>query len=195
MKSRKSAKKENIFLEASHFLLDSKIFILFAVGLFFFSFLLGFLISPSQELLDAIKKFVEELLKQTEGMSLLQLIWFIFSNNFQVGFFSMIFGIFFGFFPFILTVANGYLVGFISLQSVSQSGIFSLWKLFPHGIFELPAIFISLGLGFRLGLFIFEKKEKSFWRLVFKSLKAFLIFVFPLLIIAAIIEASFIYFG
>ena len=187
--------KNNVFLDSYKFLLDSKKFIFVAVILFFLSFILGLFISPSPQILDAIKKLIEELLKQTKGMSLLQLIWFIFWNNLKVGFFGMIFGIIFCIFPFLLILTNGYFVGFVALQSIMKNGILSLWRLFPHGIFELPAIFISIGLGFRLGLFMFEKKEKSFWTLLSKSLILFLLFVVPLLFIAAIIEASFIFYS
>ena len=35
-----------------------------------------------------------------------------------------------------------------------------LFRLLPHGIFELPAIFISLGLGLRFGMFIFQKEKE-----------------------------------
>jgi stage II sporulation protein M len=192
---RENSKKENLFLDSYHFLLDSKKFILFTVFLFFLCFVLGLFISPSQSLLEAIKRMIETLLEQTAGMNFSELIWFIFLNNLKVSFFGMILGILFGFFPFILTIINGYFIGFVSLQSIHQNGLFSLWRLFPHGIFELPAIFISLGFGLRLGLFLFDKKEKNFWSLFLKSIKSFLVFVLPLLLVAAIIEASFIFFG
>ena len=76
--------KNNVFLDSYKFLLDSKKFIFVAVILFFLSFILGLFISPSPQILDAIKKLIEELLKQTKGMSLLQLIWFIFWNNLKL---------------------------------------------------------------------------------------------------------------
>jgi len=41
--------------------------------------------------------------------------------------------------------------------SVGIEGYGILWRLVPHGIFELPAVFISLGLGIKLGTFIFRE--------------------------------------
>ena len=69
-----------------------------------------------------------------------------------------------------------------------------LWRIFPHGIFELPAVFISLGLGLKLGTFIFQRnKLKAFAEFFWNSLRVFLFIVLPLLIIAAIIEGSLIF--
>jgi len=42
---------------------------------------------------------------------------------------------------------------------VQTDGFLSLWRLLPHGIFELPAVFISLGMGLKIGMFIFQKKK------------------------------------
>jgi stage II sporulation protein M len=193
---KKNKKTLNKFLkEQVSFILESKKFILFSVVLFLFCFVLGLLIFPSPEILQVIKNLVEELLKQTEGMSFFQLFWFIFSNNLKVSFISMIFGIFFCIVPFLILVSNGYFVGFISSQVVSQEGIFSLWRLIPHGIFELTGVFISVGLGFRLGLFLFEKREKKFSSILSKSFISFLVIVLPLLVVAALIESALIILG
>jgi uncharacterized membrane protein SpoIIM required for sporulation len=105
----------------------------------------------------------------------------------------MIFGVFFGVIPLFLIITNGYFVGFISLKSIQTDGILSLWKLLPHGILELFAVFISLGLGFRLGTYIFFKDKKGFWNLLRNCLKTFVFFVLPLLFLAAIIEGLLIY--
>jgi stage II sporulation protein M len=116
---------------------------------------------------------------------------FIFFNNLKSSFFGMSFGILFGIFPILVTIFNGYLLGFVSAFSVAGGGVLSLWKLLPHGIFELPAIFLSLGLGLRLGTLVFQKNKQKFLKEnILRSLKIFLLIVIPLLIIAAIIEAS-----
>ncbi|MEI6731787.1 MAG: stage II sporulation protein M, partial [archaeon] len=70
----------------------------------------------------------------------------------------------------------------------------SFWKIVPHGIFELPAIFVSLGLGIKLGAFVFgPERKKEFVRRALASLKVFVYVVLPLLIIAAIIEGMLIF--
>jgi uncharacterized membrane protein SpoIIM required for sporulation len=79
-------------------------------------------------------------------------------------------------------------------MSVAENGIFVLWRLLPHGFFELFAVFISLGMGLKIGGFIFQKKKINFLRDNFlNSFKVFLFIIIPLLIIAAIIESLFIF--
>jgi uncharacterized membrane protein SpoIIM required for sporulation len=85
-------------------------------------------------------------------MSFFQLTSFIFLNNIKSAFFGMIFGVFFGIFPVIVTLVNGYFLGYVSSIAVKEGGAISLLSLLPHGIFELTAIFISLGLGLKLGI-------------------------------------------
>ena len=108
----------------------------------------------------------------------------------------MIFGIFLGIFPMVVAMLNGYILGFVALLSVSNEGIFVLWRLVPHGVFELPAVFISLGLGLKFGTFFFQKnKSESFRNYLWNSIKTFVFIVLPLLVIAAIIEGALIAFG
>jgi len=196
MKKRKrgfNLRKE--YKQSWKFIKKSKNFIYIAIGIFLIFFLVGFFVSPSEALLNYILNFIQELLEKTSEMSVFQLIVFIFFNNFTSSFFGMIFGIFLGIFPFLALIANGYVLGFVSSLSVAESGFFSLWRILPHGIFELPAIFLALGLGLRLGTFIFKKKkEQSFRELFISSLKVFLFIVIPLLIIAGIIEGILISF-
>jgi len=124
----------------------------------------------------------------------LRMIGFIFTNNIQSGFMGMFFGFFLGIFPILATFANGYIVGYVSSSVISSSGIISLLSILPHGIFELPAIFISFGMGIKFGTFIFYKnKRKYLSKFLIDSLRVFVFVVLPLLIIAAIIEGSLIF--
>jgi len=185
-------KKE--YIESWRYIKESKNFIYLAIGVFFASFILAFFIQPSETVLNYLFKFIQELLEKTQGMSASELIGFIFLNNFKSSFFGMVFGVVLGVFPILALIANGYVLGFVSSLSVVEGGIFSLWRILPHGIFELPAIFISLGLGLKLGSFIFQKKKQESFRSFFQnSLKVFLFIVIPLLIIAGIIEGIFIF--
>ena len=94
----------------------------------------------------------------------------------------------------ITSIVNGYILGFVMLKSVQANGALVLWKLLPHGIFELPALFISLGLGVKLGAFIFKKnKIKTLKIYLFESARVFVFVILPLLFIAAIIEGSLIF--
>jgi stage II sporulation protein M len=192
--------KKNRFFRNNYFLSweyikSSRNFIYTAVVIFFIFSLIGFFIPAPQELSGKIMEFLEELLERTSGLSPENLIGFIFFNNLKGSFFGMLSGIFFGIFSILSLVVNGYLLGFVSSLSTSERGIFILWRLLPHGIFELPALFISLGLGLRLGSFIFQEKKIEFLKKsLLNSLRVFLFVVVPLLIIAAIIEGSFIFF-
>ncbi len=173
---------------------ESKNFIYLVMGIFFVFTFIGFFIPAPDFLIHQILNFIQELIEKTKGMSQEELISFIFLNNLNSSFFGMVLGIFFGVFPVIAVIINGYLLGFVASLSVQDGGILVLWRVLPHGIFELPAIFISLGLGLKLGMFIFHKKKiESFRNYLWNSLRVFFFVVVPLLIIAGIIEGTFIF--
>ena len=193
MLKRKSFFREN-YKESFAYIKDSRNFIYAIIFVFLFFFLIGFF-APTPAILEKrILDFIDTLLKQTEGMSQLELTKFIFFNNIQSSFIGMIFGIILGIFPVLTTLANGYLLGFVAAKTVGGEGIFVLWRLFPHGIFELPALFISLGLGLKMGTFLFKKnKLEALNAYLIKSAKVFFFVVIPLLIIAAVIEGALIF--
>ncbi len=198
MKS-KSTKSNNIVLEkyksGFNFLRDSRKFVYYAIGIFLFFSFVGYFIPPPEAIAEKIFEIIEQILKETEGLNQWELTSYIFFNNLQSSFFGMVLGIFIGIFPIFSLMINGYLVGFVSSLSVSEAGFFSLWKLLPHGIFELPALFISLGLGMKIATFVFQKRKLESLRVYFKnSLTVFFLIVIPLLAIAAIIEGTLIYF-
>ncbi len=200
MKNKKRHSKNKFLLKECYkkswtYIKESKNFIYFAIGIFLIFVLIGFFVSPSQEISDIILNYIQEILAQTEGLSAFGLIRFIFLNNLQSSFSGMIFGFLFGIFPFIAALFNGYVIGFVSELSVESAGFSSLLNLLPHGIFELPAIFISLGLGLKFGTFWFKKNRfECFKKYLLESLRVFVFIVIPLLIIAAVIEGLLIVF-
>jgi len=166
------------------------------IGFFFedvvnviFKSLLGF------DLRTNIITFLKSLVGKTDGMSQTQIIGYLFVNNLKSSFSGMIFGIFFGLFSAFSLITNGYLLGFVAMISVREAGVLVLWRILPHGIFELPALFIALGLGMKLGSHAFRPSKNSFKESFVESLRVFLLIIVPLLIIAAIIEGSLIYFS
>ena len=170
-------------------------FIYTVIGIFFLFALFGFFIPAPEFLEQQILELIRGLLEKTAGMSATELIGFIFFNNLKSSFFGMIFGVLIGIFPMISVVSNGYLLGFVGAFSVELGGLSVLLRLLPHGIFELSAVFISLGMGIKLGTIIFRKNYKKVFRDYFlNSLKVFLLVVIPLLVIAAIIEGILISF-
>jgi len=194
MKKKRGFNLKKEYKQSWKYIKESKNFIYISIGIFFAFFILAFFVSPTEEILNYIFTFIQELLEKTQGMSATELISFIFINNLKSSFFGMVFGIALGVFPILALIANGYLLGFVSSLTVVEYGILSLWRILPYGIFELPAIFISLGIGLKLGSFVFQKKkQKSFRDFLLNSLRVFLFIVVPLLIIAGIIEGTLIY--
>ncbi len=197
MKKKKRGKNFDLkeeYKNSWNYLKESKNFIYIIIIIFFVFVLIGFFIPAPDFLTEQILKFIEELIGKTQGMSQWDLIKFIFLNNLQSSFYGVVFGVLLGIFPIVAAIANGYLLGFVSSITVENSGFLVLWRLLPHGIFELPAVFISLGLGLKFGTFIFKKRKmESFKEYLFNSLKVFFLIVIPLLIIAGIIEGSLIF--
>ena len=191
---RKTKKKgffKDNYSKSWQFIKDSKNFIYAIIAVFFGLALIGFIFPVPDSIATEIMKMLEEILKKTEGLSQFELIRFIFFNNIQSSFFGLILGIFLGIFPMIFAAFNGYVLGFVADKAVEAGGVGVLWKLLPHGIFELPAIFISLGMGFRFGIFVLKNsKLESFKLHVYDLITVFVFIVIPLLILAAIIEGS-----
>jgi len=194
MRKKKHNKLTQNYITAWNYLKESKKFIYIILIVFLISAFIGFFVPIPESILQQILEYIKEVLKQTEGKNVLQLMWFIFWNNAKVSLMGIIFGIFLGVFPLSAAIGNGYLLGVVSSFVALGEGYMSLWKIFPHGIFELPAVFISLALGLRLGMFVFQKERiLTFKRHFVNSLRVFLLIILPLLIIAAVIESSLIF--
>jgi len=192
MKKRFNLKEE--YIKSLNYIKDIKNFIFIVILIFFLFVFIGYFIPAPEYLENEILRFIQELLERTKGMSCIQLIRFIFFNNLISSFLGVILGFFLGIFPLISGIFNGYILGFVSSLTVQSEGVSILYRLLPHGIFELPAIFISLAMGLKLGTFIFRKNRKTPLKEYFlNSLRTFILIVIPLLIIAAIIEGSLIF--
>ena len=97
---------------------DAKNYIWFATILFFCIALIGFLFPVffQQQIYDLIK----ELLQQTEGLDIWNMIRFIFINNLKSGFFALFCGILLGIVPFAVLVVNGYVLGFVANKTIAS---------------------------------------------------------------------------
>jgi stage II sporulation protein M len=184
-------KKSNFFVEQYEtcwkFLEEIQWYAVFALGIFCLMFLIGFTFPIFFR--GKIFEFLAEIIKLVEGKSVVELVVFIFLNNLKAAFFAIVLGIVIGLFPFLTGIVNGYLVGFVAREVATQEGIFVLWQLFPHGIFELPAIILSIGIGLKIGVDLFKGNVKKKLRYNFVEAFRFFVFViFPLLLIAGIIE-------
>ena len=165
--------------------------------IFFIFVLFGAFMHLSDMLIAQLGSLLEQILKQTENLDLFGLIGFIFFNNLKTSFIALAFGIFLGIIPFLIIAFNGFLVGYVARLSVIKSplGIFSLWKMLPYCFLELFAVFVSVGLGFKLGMTIFSKNmELDLRKKILASLKTFIFIVLPFLFVAAVIEGLLIVF-
>lgn len=153
------------FKQALNYVSESKNYILFSIVLFLISISLGMIFTKLFE--EQLLRLIKQLLEQTRGLNLFEMISFIMFNNIKSSFFGMFFGMFFGIVPIALIIVNGFLLGFVINRVVISDGFLILWKLFPHGIFEIPAILISVGIGLRLGLFFLNIKNKTLGILAF----------------------------
>ena len=184
------------FKESWNFIASSRKYIYFAIFIFLAFVFIGLVFPAPDVVSNSIKELVKKLSENLSDLSLTQLLGYIFWNNFIVSIISICSGIFLGVGPFIIALSNGYVLGFIVRQIVGKlgfvEGVSSLWRLVPHGIFELPAVMISLGIGFRIGVglvsAINKNSFKEFFRTLVLSLKVLVFFIIPLLVIAAIIE-------
>lgn len=191
-KLSKNKIKDSQFKIALDYIKESRKEIYIAILLFALFTFIGFVFSSNLSFLD---RYLSGIIEQTKDLSGIPLFWFILKNNAITSFISLFPGIILALIPLFNTVTNGLIIGYV-IQKVSMiTGFLDLWRLLPHGIFELPAIFISLGLGIKLGTFLFRKHPlKTLKEYAYKSLLVFILIVIPLLIIAAIIESILITF-
>ena len=100
-------------------------------------------------------------------------------------------GIFFALPSIWSMILNGAVGGAVVRMAVDQdSSTISILISIPHAVFELPAFFISMGLGVFLGLTWFggDIKKRMIDNLV-QAHSVFVLVVIPLLITGALIEA------
>jgi stage II sporulation protein M len=185
LKRKKGAFKKQA-RESLNYFRESRQFIYAVILIFLASALFGVIFSNN---LGFIDKYLKEIVDKVSGLSVGGLILFILQNNIQSAFFGLLLGIVLGIFPVITSIVNGVIIGYVMKGVWLNSGFGDFWRILPHGVFELPAVFISLALGLRLGMFIFsnEKRKELVYRLK-NSLVIFFMIVLPLLIVAAIIE-------
>lgn len=116
----------------------------------------------------------------------------IFLNNAFLSLLFLVLGLALGILPVIFIAFNGYVVGVIVYLIAQERGMFFiLLGLLPHGILELPMVFLSAGIGLRLGYQVFSAligrptQIKSEFK---EGLTFYFHWILPLLLVAAIIE-------
>tara|TARA_Y100000310_G_scaffold89035_1_gene86163 strand:+ start:1597 stop:2199 length:603 start_codon:yes stop_codon:yes gene_type:complete len=198
---KKKIKKErgNLFVrnykKCWRFLQESSDYHIISLGVFCSFIIIGFAFPIFFQ--EKIFEFMRELLLQVQGLSVSEMISFIFFNNLGASFFAVVLGVVLGVFPIGAAIVNGYLLGFVSRFAVNESGsILILWRLLPHGIFEIPAIILSIGFGLKLGVELWKKDPWNVLkRNIVEAMRFFVFVIVPLLIIAAIVEGFLIFWS
>ena len=116
----------------------------------------------------------------------------IFVHNLIASLVRILGGILLGVIP-IFFIINGAITNSYSLVSfaVDDSLVKSLLLFVPHSLFEIPALMLSSSFGLMLFLTLFGKKKKieNLKNSIKDSLIIFLLWILPLLFVAAIIES------
>lgn len=136
------------FNNALSLIKQTKWYIFSIISIFCLFFLIGFIFPVFFS--DKILEIIKDLMLKFEGLSSFETIYTIFLNNIQASFVVLVIGLSFGYYTLYAAIQNAYLIGFVGRNVVNLEGLSSLLQLVPHGIFELPAIFISMGLGLYL---------------------------------------------
>lgn len=123
--------------------------------------------------------------------------WRLLLNNLLASGLMVVLGLIpFLFLPLVAIAENAFLIGvmFAGAGLMGVSGLDLAVGLIPHGIFELPALFLSVGLGVWLCMESVKKilgrnKERSYFSMIAETCRFFVLVIIPLLIAAALVEA------
>lgn len=169
-------------------------YLLLLTGIFFFFVVIGFAVSLKNPDSSA---YLIDLFKETFGwitkLDPFERMLAIFKNNALNSLFALVSGIGFGLVPVALIAVNGLFLGMVVEVFSTEKGIlFVFAAILPHGIIELPMVFISAGIGLRLGygMYRFLKGEGTNLKQEFvQGLWFYMVRILPLLFVAAVIES------
>jgi stage II sporulation protein M len=174
------------FMEAAWHARRAKTSVYLAIVVFVAGMAAGLLFpSRFEVLLDSLRIIAERLRGKGAGATVIV----IFLRNFSAVTFSLLSGALLGIVPVIAAGVNGALAGVVVSYGVKTGLLAVLGRLLPHGIFELPAIFLSWGMGIWLGAWPLRRDvHETFWERLRGALIVLFSFIVPLLMIAAVIE-------
>jgi stage II sporulation protein M len=142
-----------------------------------------------QQLLNLLKEAIfGEVIDKTAPM----LAATLFLNNLQACTFMFLGGASFGLFTVFIILSNGVIIGsVVELVRQQEGGWYIAAALIPHGIFEVSAFVISGTLGFLLArdLWLEVQGSGDAASKAFAQGRIFLLYVIPLVAVAAMTEA------
>ncbi len=117
----------------------------------------------------------------------------IFTQNIIASLFRIFGGILLGIIPVFLIIDDAISNSYSLVASTIDDGIIRALLLFiPHSLFEIPALILSSSFGLIIFLSLFKKGKKidNLKNTCKESLIIFLLWIFPLLLVAGIIESA-----
>ena len=141
---------------------------------------------------DLLKLFEKEVAGNLDGANPYDMFTKLFANNLEACVLLFLGGASFGILTIFIMSLNGIVIGAImEIISKDHSALFVAAALIPHGIFEIPAFIISGALGILLAQVLIAEwygtGDAALASVAYARL--FLVFVLPLIFIAAGVEA------
>jgi stage II sporulation protein M len=140
---------------------------------------------------------IAALIKDQPFLVQIGIIWF---NNLTASTAAILLGILLAAFPLFSLIGNGLAIGMMQrlVELRGLGGVRFYLGLLPHGVFELPAFFIAVGLGIRLGLIPFRliwqrhmtQRRRPLFRIFFQEARRYWVLIAVLLLVAATIEIT-----
>jgi stage II sporulation protein M len=141
---------------------------------------------------ELLQMFQKEIVGQITISNPIDMCLNIFANNLEACILLFLGGASFGILTMVILSLNGIVIGAITeIISKGHSVIFIAAAIVPHGIFEIPAFIIASALGFHLGQSLIAEWYGAADTAIdaARLARLFLMFVVPLIAVAAVVEA------
>ncbi len=170
-----------------------RLYILAILLIFSVFFAIGYAaVMTVPEVGDTIVSNFKQEVSPLKELSPLGLMVGIFANNAFKCLLVIVLGLALGIAPIIFILANGLILGIVIGVTMKTTGLlYVLAGVVPHGVIELPMVFISAAIGLKLGVDVlraFMGKDVKVVDKLVESLMIFIVWIFPLLFLAAFVE-------
>ncbi len=171
---------------------EIRYYLFLASAVFLLAFLSGVYLAHGRP--EEAQRMMQDLITyfgKTKDFSEGAIFFFIFFRNTLLSFLMVLLGPLFALAPLIFIFTNGEILGVIYVLVAQKEGISLLLRaLLPHGILEVPAFVFSGALGFFLAekAYRWFKFKEPFLKHFKEALFFFFKIIFPVLLIAALIE-------
>ncbi len=180
---------KKIYTESFATIHTARYCILCVILIYICAIVIGWLFSDN---FPFIEKQVRELTKGFVDKSAVVFILKIFLRNLVASYIVTCAFSLWGLFSAFAATANGLLLGWVIASAAGTTAFKLAFLLIPHGVFEWPAMFIGWGTGIWKGLgYRFTSGELTYYERFKKANIVYFTFVFPLLMVAAVIEGRY----